>query len=390
MQFMVHTGLDRLLARPETLKNRRVGLIANHTSVSSGLGYSWDLLSDTGISITKIFSPEHGLFGTEQDQVPVSTRIEFPFEVINLYGATHDSLAPMESHLTGLDCIVYDIQDIGSRYYTFVNTMVLFLRALHLKDIEFIVLDRPNPIGGRSVEGPVLKKGFESFVGLLPVPVRHGLTTGEIAKLAVDYFKLDLNLRVIEMTGWTRDMFYDETGLPWVPPSPNMPSLNTAFVYPGICLFEGTNVSEGRGTTTPFEAVGAPEIQPMVLCGRLNAENLPGVFFRPVYFKPTFNKYRGETIGGAYIHVSDRELFKPFLTGIAMVIAMREMMPGFEFLTGMYEFNDLHPAFDLLTGSPAIREHVIDGKPLDRIAALWEKEEKVFAGITEEYHIYQV
>lgn len=389
MQPVVHTGLDRLLARPETLKGRRVGLIANHTSVSGGLGYSWDLLRARGVTISRVFSPEHGLFGTEQDQVPVSSRIDFPFEIVNLYGATHDSLAPMESHITGLDCVLFDIQDVGARYYTYVNTMILFLKAIHARDIEFMVLDRPNPLGGRAIEGPVLKRGYESFVGLLPVPVRHGLTAGELARLAVDYFKLDVHLRVIEMNGWEREMFYDETGLPWVPPSPNMPTLNTALVYPGICLFEGTSASEGRGTTTPFEAVGAPHIRADELCARLNALDLPGVFFRPVYFKPTFNKFRGETIGGAYLHVTDRGHFRPFETGIAMVMAFRDMMPGFEFLSGVYEFNDIHPAFDLLAGGPAIREHIQEGKPLDRITALWVKEEKVFAGLSEEYHLYR-
>ena len=233
---MIHTGLDRLLARPDTLRNRSVGLVANHTSVNNALRYSWDLLSGEGVEIKKVFSPEHGLFGTEQDQVPVSTRIDFPFDIVNLYGETSDSLAPVRSHLDGLDCVLFDIQDIGTRYYTYVNTMVLFLKELHSRDIQMMVLDRPNPLGGCAVEGPVLKKGFESFVGLLPVPVRHGLTAGELARLAVDYFKLDVNLRVIEMTGWSRDMFYDDTGLPWVPPSPNMPTLKTAFVYPGMCL----------------------------------------------------------------------------------------------------------------------------------------------------------
>lgn len=388
MQPVVHTGLDRLLARPETLKGRRIGLIANHTSVSGGIGYSWDLLNARGVIIAKVFSPEHGLFGTEQDQEPVSSRVDFPFEIINLYGETHDSLAPMESHIAGLDCVLFDIQDVGARYYTYVNTMVLFLKALHGRDIEFMVLDRPNPLGGRSIEGPVLKKGYDSFVGLLPVPVRHGLTAGELARLAVDYFKLDVHLRVIEMTGWERDMLFDETGLPWVPPSPNMPTLNTALVYPGICLFEGTSVSEGRGTTTPFEAVGAPGIRAADLCGRLNARGLPGVFFRPVYFKPTFNKFRGETVGGAFIHVTDRGLFRPFETGVAMVMAFRDMIPDFRFLSGVYEFNDKHPAFDLLTGGAAIREHILEGKPVDRIAVLWEKEEKVFAGISGDYHLY--
>ncbi|MBP7736701.1 MAG: DUF1343 domain-containing protein [Spirochaetes bacterium] len=385
---MIHTGLDRLLARSDTLRNRNVGLIANHTSVNNALRYSWDLLSGEGVEIRKIFSPEHGLFGTEQDQVPVSGRIDFPFDIINLYGETGDSLAPVRSHLAGLDCVLFDIQDIGTRYYTYVNTMVLFLKELHSQDIELMVLDRPNPLGGNAVEGPVLKKGFESFVGLLPVPVRHGLTAGELARLAVDYFKLDVNLRVIEMTGWSRDMFYDDTGLPWVPPSPNMPTLKTAFVYPGMCLFEGTSASEGRGTTTPFEMIGAPGVSPRDLADRLNEWDLPGVYFRPVYFKPTFNKFRGETVGGVYIHVTDREIFRPFLAGIALVCALRDMMPGFQFLSGVYEFNDRHPAFDLLAGGSVIREMICEGKPLDRIEALWEKEEKVFAGITGEYHIY--
>ncbi len=386
---MIHTGLDRLLARPDTLRNRRLGLIANHTSVNCALRYSWDLLSGEGVKIKKIFSPEHGLFGTEQDQVPVSGRIDFPFDIISLYGETGDSLAPVRTHLDGLDCVLFDIQDIGTRYYTYVNTMVLFLKELHSHDIEFMVLDRPNPLGGCAVEGPVLKKGFESFVGLLPVPVRHGLTAGELARLAVDYFKLDVNLRVIEMTGWSRDMFYDDTGLPWVPPSPNMPTLATAFVYPGMCLLEGTGASEGRGTTTPFEVIGAQGIRPRELADRLNESGLPGVYFRPVYFKPTFNKFCGETIGGVYIHVTDRELFRPFRAGIALVCALRDMMAGFEFLSGVYEFNDLHPAFDLLTGGSVIREMIVKGTPLDRMAALWEKEEKVFAGITGDYHIYR-
>jgi uncharacterized protein YbbC (DUF1343 family) len=266
--------------------------------------------------------------------------------------------------------------------------MVIFLKALHAKDIEFMVLDRPNPLGGHAVEGPVLKKGFESFVGMLPVPVRHGLTAGELARLAVDYFKLDVNLRVMEMTGWNRGMMFGDTGLAWVPPSPNMPTLQTALVYPGTSLFEGTNVSEGRGTTTPFEVIGAPGVRPYRLAEALQDLLLPGVSFRPVFFRPTFNKFSGESIGGVYIHVTDRYLFRPFLTGVAMILAFHSMMPGFEFLHGTYEFNTAHPAFDLLTGGSAVREMIRDGKPLDRIAALWEKEEKVFAGITTEYHLY--
>lgn len=385
---MVQTGLMRLLSKVESIKNRKIGLIANHTSVTGGLQYSWDALREQGVSIKKLFTPEHGLFGAEQDQVPVSARLDLPFEIVSLYGDTHDSLAPLEEHLAGIDCVLFDIQDIGSRCYTYVNTMVIFLKTIHSKEIEFIVLDRPNPLGGLAVEGPVLKKGFESFVGILPVPVRHGLTAGELAHLTVDYFKLDVNLRVVEMNGWKRGMMFEETGLAWIPPSPNMPTIKTALAYPGTSLFEGTNVSEGRGTTTPFEAIGAPGIEPYHFAEALRDLHLPGVSFRPVFFKPTFNKFSGDTIGGVYIHVTDRNLFRPFLTGVAMISAFRSMMPGFEFLKKVYEFNTAHPAFDLLTGSSAVREMIQEGRPLDRIAALWEKEENVFAGVTAEYHLY--
>jgi uncharacterized protein YbbC (DUF1343 family) len=387
---MVQTGLERLLAKVESIKNRSVGLIANHTSVTNRLEYGWDALREQGVGINKLFTPEHGLFGTEQDQAPVSACIDFPYEIVSLYGDTHDSLAPLEEHLTGIDCILFDIQDIGCRCYTYVNTMAIFLKALHKKEIEFIVLDRPNPLGGLAVEGPILKKGFESFVGILPVPVRHGLTSGELARLAIDYFKLDVNLRVMEISGWNRGMMFEDTGLEWIPPSPNMPSFKTAMVYPGTSLFEGSNVSEGRGTTTPFEIIGAPGIKPYELAENLRDLHLPGVSFRPVFFKPTFNKYSGDTIGGVYIHVTDKNLFRPFLTGVAMTSAFHSMMPGFAFVKGTYEFNTAHAAFDLLTGSSAIRDMIQDGKPLDRISALWEKEEKVFAGITAEYHLYQV
>jgi uncharacterized protein YbbC (DUF1343 family) len=384
----MRTGLERLLAKPDAVKGRRVGLIANHTSVAGGCRYSWDLLREAGVDVRIIFSPEHGLFGTEQDQVRSAPSDGVPFPVASLYGESADSLAPLDEHLAEIDCVLFDIQDIGARYYTYLNTMVLFLRAVSGKGIEMIVLDRPNPLNGNTVEGPVLKKGYESFVGLLPVAVRHGLTAGEMARLAADYLSLDVSLTVIEMSGWTRDLYYDETGLAWVPPSPNMPTPATALVYPGACLFEGTSVSEGRGTTTPFELSGAPGVRPYGLAGRLNALDLPGVLFRPVYFRPTFNKHGGREIGGVFLHVTDRDMFRPFLTGVAMVVAYHELFEGFSFLTGAYEFNTTHPAFDLLAGSSAVREAIEAGKPLDRIVALWEKEEKVFSGIAGDYHRY--
>jgi uncharacterized protein YbbC (DUF1343 family) len=385
---MVVTGLERLLENTEILAHRKIGLIANHTSLTRDFNYSWDLLRKEGVVIEKLFSPEHGLFGTEQDQAPAKSMPGLPFEVVSLYGDSYVSLSPSAEHVSALNCIIFDIQDIGTRYYTYSATMAMFLRSLHGKDIEFIVLDRPNPLGGRFVEGPVIKKGFESFVGALPVPVRHGLTVGEMARMAVDYYDLDVNLKVIELKGWKRSMFYGETGLPWVPPSPNMPSLNTAFIYPGACLFEGTNVSEGRGTTNPFEVIGAPGVRPYELAEKLNGLGLSGVFFRPVFFRPTFNKYAGETIGGVCVHITDYILFRPFLTGMAMVSAFREMMPGFTFTTGSYEFNSAHPAFDLLTGSATFREMILEGTSFDAISAMWEKEENVAGGIMREIHIY--
>ncbi len=384
---MMRTGLERLLAKPDAVRGRGVGLIANHTSVAGEFRYGWDLLRSAGVDIRKIFSPEHGLFGEEQDQV-ASPASDIPFKVVSLYGDSAESLAPLDSHLDDIDCVLFDIQDIGTRYYTYLNTLVLFLGAINGKGIELIVLDRPNPLNGLTVEGPVLKKGFESFVGLLPVSVRHGLTAGEMARLALDYHNYDVKLTVIEMTGWTRDQYYDDTGLAWMPPSPNMPTLNTALVYPGACLLEGTSVSEGRGTTTPFEISGAPGIDPYKLTNRLNGLRLPGVIFRPLFFKPTFNKYAGRTIGGSCIHVTERDLFRPFMTGVTVTMVYREMFPGFSFSTGAYEFNTSHPAFDLLAGSGAIREMIEAGKPLGRVESLWEKEEKMFSGIAGEYHRY--
>ncbi len=385
---MVKTGLDRLLDRNDIIRNRRIGLIANHTSVNADLHYGWDLIRETGADLRIIFSPEHGLFGVEQDQEPVSKVPSFPDRVQSLYGDSSATLAPREEHLEGLDAVLFDIQDVGSRYYTYVNTMVFFMKALDGRGVEFMVLDRPNPLGGLSVEGPGLKDGYESFVGVLPVPVRHGLTAGEIARLALSHFDLDLELSVIEMEGWDRGMFFDETGLPWVPPSPNMPSLDTALVYPGSCLFEGTTVSEGRGTTTPFQVIGAPGVVPHELAAELDGLPLPGARFRPLWYRPTFNKHCGKTLGGVFIHVTDRQLFRPFATGVALVTVLRKLCPGFEFTRGVYEFNSEHPAFDLLAGSASIREMIEGGEALDTILDSWAEEERDALEAVREYYIY--
>ncbi|MBN2079579.1 MAG: DUF1343 domain-containing protein [Spirochaetes bacterium] len=385
---MVRTGLDRLLDRNDIIRNRRMGLIANHTSVNADLRYSWDLLAEAGADLQIIFSPEHGLFGIEQDQEPVSEAPPLSHRVESLYGDSVVTLAPFEEHLAELDAVFFDIQDVGSRYYTYVNTMVLFMRALHGRGIEFIVLDRPNPLGGLVVEGPGIREGYESFVGILPVPVRHGLTPGEMARMALSKFKIDLELTVIEMEGWDRSMYFDDTGIPWVPPSPNMPTLSTAMVYPGACLFEGTTVSEGRGTTTPFEVIGAPGVSPLDLARELDGLPLPGVRFRPVWYRPGFNKHCGKTAGGVFIHVTDRKIFRPFATGVALVSVFHGLYPGFEFTRGVYEFNSKHPAFDLLTGGMCIRNMIEEGVPVVRILDSWGEEEDIAAETMREFHMY--
>ena len=382
---MVLTGLDIFIGNGPRFKNRKIALIANHTSVNRDIHYIWDLLIEKGCDLKTIFTPEHGLFCTEQDQIAVNDQPSPSFRTVSLYGETYDSLIPLEDSLEETDLVIYDIQDIGARYYTYVNTLILFMQKISGRDIELIVLDRPNPISGTESEGPILKEDFQSFVGILPVPVRHGMTSGELALFARDYFNLDIDLKVIKMEGWDRNMFFDETGLHWIPPSPNMPSLSTALVYPGMCLLEGQNVSEGRGTCTPFEICGAPSVDAVKLAEYMNSAGLKGVYFRPAFYRPAFNKFSGETVGGVYIHVTDRNVFESFLTGVAVSEAFRKFYYNFMFRNDVYEFNTDHPAFDILCGSDGIRKMIISGTPLNDIKESWKDEIESFRKIKREY-----
>lgn len=386
---MITTGLEVFLAGIDSYRKKRIALIVNQTAVTGRCRYLWDEMRRLGAAPVRIFSPEHGVFGTEQDQDPVAGQNVHGIDVVSLYGSSSDTLVPDVRYLEDLDCIVYDIQDVGARYYTYVNTMALSMKAMSGSGLEFIVLDRPNPLGGAEAEGPPLGKDHGSFVGVLPVPVRHGLTAGELALLYRDTESIDLNITVVMMSGWEREMYYDATGLPWVPPSPNMPSVNTAVVYPGICLLEGTNVSEGRGTTVPFECFGAPFAGPEEPAAMLNGMDLPGVYFRPVEFKPTFNKYRGRSIPGTYLHVTDRGEFRPFLTGVAVTKAFHDLGgEQFSFIHDVYEFNSRYPAFDLLTGGPEIRESIAAGAGVHSIRELWSDYEDTFMKQKKEFHIY--
>jgi uncharacterized protein YbbC (DUF1343 family) len=283
--------------------------------------------------------------------------------------------------LKELDALVIDLQDIGSRYYTFQATMRYCLEAALPLGLRVLVLDRPNPLGGQAVEGPAVQKGFESFVGAHDLATRHGLTIGELAMLYQRELDLDRgDLRVIACEGWTRTQHFNETGLPWVLPSPNMPTLDTALVYPGQCLIEGTNLSEGRGTTRPFELCGAPWLKAAMLARRMNDEKLPGVRFRAAWFRPTFQKHAGQDCEGVQLHVIDRSAFQPVRTSLALLAAMREMSEAhFAWRTEIYEFVRDPIAIDLLFGSSRERKHLESGRPWRDLLPAWKKEEASFA-----------
>ncbi len=387
---MIATGLDMLLRNTDRILNRNIGLIVNQTSVTPDLQYSWNVLQERGVHIKRIFSPEHGLYATEQDQIAATWQPELGCEVVSLYGDSAETLIPDRALLDNLDLVIFDIQDVGSRYYTYLNTLALFMDAVSGMDIEIMVLDRPNPLGGSIVEGPLLDPGFGSFVGVFPVPVRHALTAGELALYYRDVKKLDLKLTVISMEGWCRSMLFPETGLHWIPPSPNMPTIATAEVYPGMCLFEGLNISEGRGSTTPFQLFGAPFIEPFTLAKHCAGYGLEGVLFRPLWFKPTFHKFCGEVIGGIWLQVTDHARFRSFATGVAMTAALHELYPGqVHFLRGVYEFNGTTPAFDLLAGNSKIRTEILNGVEVNTIFASWQHDEAAFCAIKQDFHLYK-
>jgi uncharacterized protein YbbC (DUF1343 family) len=300
---------------------------------------------------------------------------------VSLYGDTVESLRPTPAQLAGLDALVIDLQDVGARYYTFQATMLYCLEAADALGLRVLVLDRPNPLGGIAVEGPRLAPGFESFIGAHDAAIRHGLTIGELARLYQAEKKLgNVPLEIVPCEGWRRGMCFEDTGLPWVLPSPNMPTVETAVVYPGQCLLEGTNLSEGRGTTRPFELCGAPWLDAPALAARLNGEGLPGAAFRAAWFVPTFQKHAGRDCGGVQMHVTDRAAFQPVRTSLALLAACRALSGDhFRWRTEPYEFVADPIAIDLLFGSSRERLALETGAPWRDIAQAWAPEEKTFA-----------
>lgn len=388
----VQPGLERLAGGDAgQVRGARVALLAHAASVARDLRPPARVLERAGAQVVRLLAPEHGLSGA-QDMVAVDDLRDAltGLPVVSLYGATEDSLTPRPEVLADVDLLVVDLADVGARYYTYAATAVRALPVAAAAGLRVIVADRPNPIGGETVEGAALDPRFRSFVGELGVPQRHGLTVGELCRWAVRERRLDVDLAVVPAPGWRRGQWWDETGLPWVLPSPNMPTLDTAAVYPGSCLLEGTNLSEGRGTTRPFELVGAPWIDPGQLAGRLAREDLPGVAFRPTLFVPAFQKHAGTVCGGVQLHVTRRQDFRPVLTGLAVVAAARALDPErFRWRTETYEFVSDRLAFDLLAGTSAWREALEAGVPPTEIARAWPADEQHFRDAREEVLLYR-
>jgi uncharacterized protein YbbC (DUF1343 family) len=391
----VRSGLDVLAAtRFRALRGRRIGLVCNPTAVDARLVHAADLLHRAaGVELTALFGPEHGVRGDAQYMAAVGGERDARTGVAvhSLYGKTPASLRPSASALAGLDALVFDVQDVGTRFYTYQATMMLCMEAAAEAGVAFVVLDRPNPVGGLAIEGPRLRPGFESFCGLHDLAVRHGLTVGELALLFQAERNLShLTLEIVPCEGWSRGQGFRETGLPWVFPSPNMPTPETALVYPGMCLLEGTNLSEGRGTTRPFELFGAPWLDAARLVRDLSAEKLPGLVLRPVSFVPTWDKHAGKRCHGAELFVADPERFRPFRAGLACVLHARRQDPArFAWRTEPYEFVSDVPAFDLLCGSAREREAIEAGADLADLARAFPPEERAFAGRRARYLRYE-
>src|SRR5262249_29338054 len=332
MPPVVRLGLERVLEEQSAvLRGQRLALLCNPTSVDRELRHAADLFAQHGLQLKVLFGPEHGVRGDAQDMIATEGGTDplTGVPVWSLYGSDAASLAPRPEMLRGIDALVFDIQGVGSRYYTYIWTLILAMKVCAQLGIQVVVLDRPNPLGGEEadVEGPLVRSGFESFVGLYPVATRHGLTPAEEARYVNEEHGVGAELVIVKMEGWRRSLHFEQTQLPWVLPSPNMPTVDTAFVYPGMCLCEGTELSEGRGSTRPFEIAGAPFVDGWKLQAALEALELPGARFRPLVFRPTFHKFAGQPCGGVPIHVTDRRRFKSLRTAGALLHQLRPLSP---------------------------------------------------------------
>lgn len=377
----VRTGADIFHERwPDALSGAGIGLLVHPASVNSSLLHTADLFANSSsFQLKSFFGPQHGIYGETQDNMVEWKGFTDPKSSLPVHSLYSRTRKPEPWMLEDIDVMVIDLQDVGSRYYTFIWTVDLCMEACHDAGKSVVILDRPNPLGGKVIEGPLLDTAYTSFVGRRPLPVRHGMTIGEIGNYLKSEFHTSLDLHIIAMDEWQRDYYFDNTGLPWVLPSPNMPTLDAAIVYPGICLLEGTNLSEGRGTTRPFEIIGAPFVDPEELLKEVREHNLPGVVFRPMYFQPAFQKYAGEDCGGIQIHVIDREVFRPFKTGVALLKSIHDLYPdAFRWKSPPYEYEMEKMPIDILAGTDRLRKEIESREHLDRMESWWSEESLTF------------
>ena len=376
--------------RSQSLSGVRTGLICHPASIDHDFRHSADLLSQhSGVTLTALFGPQHGIRGETQDNMIEWEGFRDARTGVMAYSLYGEVRKPTAQMLSDVDALVFDVQDVGTRVYTFIYTMALAMQSAKELGKRFIVCDRPNPIGGVGIEGNILEVGHESFVGMFPIPMRHGMTVGELARMFNEEFGIGCELEVIPMQGYKREFWFDDTDARWVLPSPNIPVLETAVVYPGMVFVEGTKFSEGRGTTRPFEITGAPYADSYELAEHLNNHHLSGVHFRPHSFKPTFQKHVAQLCHGVQLHVTDRDVFKPVIAGVALIKAMHDLWPeGFKWQTPPYEYVYDRLPFDVIAGTTKLREQIEGGASLEDIAASWQAGEKDFAERRRPYLLY--
>ncbi len=387
----IRPGIEVLLNdRFDLLTGQRIGLVCNQATVLPDLRHAADVFYEhPEINLTTLFGPQHGIRGDVQYNMIETPHMPDARTGIMVYSLYSETREPTEAMLADVDTIVVDLQDVGCRIYTFVYTMANCMRAAKKFGKRVIVCDRPNPINGNDIDGNVTEDAFTSFVGQYALPTRHGMTIGELAKMFNEHFGIGCELEVVKMEGWRREMWGDETGLPWVLPSPTIPDVDTCVVFPATVHLEGTELSEGRGTTLPFFLNGAPFIDAYAWAAELRKLDLPGVAFREAYFQPTFCEFAGQTCGGVQLHITDRETFKPVIVGIAMVKTVYEMYPDhFQWRQNDYEYEFGRNPFDIVCGTDKIRLGIESGASLKDIGAGWQAELNTFIQLRKNFLLY--
>ncbi len=387
----VKTGLDNLIASPpEILKNKRLGYLCNQASVNSKLIHGAICLNNLFPGQLKaLFSPQHGIFGEKQDNMKESKDIIDPFLKIPVFSLYKNRREPSEKEMNLIDALIVDLQDVGTRVYTFIYTLSYCMEAAKKYNKQIIILDRPNPLGGVKIEGGALEDDYRSFVGRFPMPMQHGLTIGEIALLFNKRFGIDANITVIPLKNWKRNMFFEDTKLVWIPPSPNLPTPASALVYPGQVIWEGTNISEGRGTTQPFEIFGAPFIDIEKILSAYDIGNIKGAVIRPVFFQPAYNKWKDSVCRGFQIHISDPKVYNPYITSLKFLkLFLSLFKEDFCWKNPPYEYEFVKKPIDLILGSKRIRKRIESLEPVSEIAKSWEHEIKEYKKLISDFFLY--